>query len=156
TFGVEYLRDKFGLSQTAGTSLLVGLGLGSVLGVLAAGFAADRLIRGGVLTGRVITCGVAFLAAAAVFAVAMLATGAAVAMPMLALGAACLGAINPPLDAARLDTMHPRLRGRADSVRTVFRLALTAAAPVVFGYLATRLRANGTPSATALADTFLI
>lgn len=156
TFGVEYLRDRFSLGQTTGTSLIVGMGLGSVLGVLAAGLAADRLIRAGVLTGRIITCGSAFLAAAAVFAPAMLATGLVAAVPLFTVGAACLGAINPPLDAARLDTMHPRLRGRADSVRTVFRLALTAAGPVVFGYLATRFGQAGASSATALSDAFLV
>jgi MFS family permease len=86
----------------------------------------------------------------------MLTTGLTAAAPLFTLGAACLGAINPPLDAARLDTMHPRLRGRADSVRTVFRLSLSAAGPVIFGYLATRFRAGGTPSADALSATFLI
>lgn len=156
TFGVEYLRDRFGLSQTTGTSLLVGLGLGSVLGVLAAGFTADRLIRRGVLTGRILTGGTAFLAAAAAFTPAMLATGLAAAVPLFTLGAACLGAINPPLDAARLDTMHPRLRGRADSVRTVFRLSLTAVGPVLFGYLATRLGHGGRSPADALAATFVV
>ena len=156
TFGVEYLRDRFGLGQTAGSSLLVGVGLGSVLGVLAAGFAADRLIRGGVLTGRVITCGVAFFGAAALFTPAMLSSGFASAVPMFTLGAAFLGAINPPLDAARLDTMHPRLRGRADSVRTVFRLALTAIGPVIFGFLATRFSHAGVPQAVALSDTFIV
>lgn len=156
TFGVEFLRDRFALSQTAGTGLLVGLGLGSVLGVLAAGYAADRLIRTGVLTGRILACGTAFLAAVATFTPAMLATSLAMAAPLFALGAASLGAINPPLDAARLDTMHPRLRGRADSVRTVFRLALSAVGPVIFGYLSTRFSRGGASSGTALADTFLI
>jgi predicted MFS family arabinose efflux permease len=155
TFGVEYLRDRFTLSQTAGTSLLVGVGLGSVLGVLAAAFTADRLIRGRVLTGRVLTCGVAFLAAAALFTPAMLATQFAVAVPLFTLGAAGLGAINPPLDAARLDTMPPRLRGRADGVRTVVRLALSAVGPVIFGYLATRFDRTAS-AATALSDTFIV
>jgi MFS family permease len=85
----------------------------------------------------------------------MLATRFELALPLFILGAAGLGAINPPLDAARLDTMPPRLRGRADGVRTVFRLALSAVGPVIFGYLATRLRASATP-ATALSDTFII
>lgn len=155
TFGVEYLRDRFALSQTAGTSMLVGVGLGSVLGVLAAGFAADRLIRGGVLTGRVLTSGVAFLVAAALFAPGMLSARFDLAIPLFILGAAGLGAINPPLDAARLDTMPPRLRGRADGVRTVFRLALSAVGPVIFGYLATRFSGIASP-ATALADTFIV
>jgi predicted MFS family arabinose efflux permease len=156
TFGVEFLRDRFSLGQTAGSGLLVGVGLGSVLGVLAAGFTADLLIRNGVLTGRVITCGVAFLVAAAFFVPAMLTAGFFVAIPMFILAAAGLGAINPPLDAARLDTMHPRLRGRADSVRTVLRLALSAVGPVLFGYLVTKFGNGGASSADSLSDTYLV
>lgn len=156
TFGVEFLRDRFSLGQTAGSGLLVGAGMGAIVGVLVAGFTADRLIRNGVLTGRVLTSGVAFLVAAAFFVPAMLATGFAVAVPLFALGAAGLGAINPPLDAARLDTMPPRLRGRADSVRTVLRLALSAVGPVLFGYLSTRFSHAGASSADALADTFVV
>jgi MFS family permease len=156
TFGVEYLRDRFSLSQTAGTSLLVGVGLGSVLGVVAAGFAADRLIRGGVLTGRVLTGGVAFLVAAALFAPGMLSGRFDLAVPLFIFGAAGLGAINPPLDAARLDTMPPRLRGRADGVRTVFRLALSAVGPVFFGYLATWFGSGGGSAASALGETFIV
>jgi hypothetical protein len=46
-----------------------------------------------------------------------------------------LGAPNPPLDAARLDIMHPRLWGRAEGVRTMLRSLGEAAAPTLFGYV---------------------
>jgi hypothetical protein len=59
----------------------------------------------------------------------------AVALPLLILGAFLLGAPNPPLDAARLDIMHPRLWGRAEGVRTALRSAGEAAAPLLFGYI---------------------
>jgi hypothetical protein len=51
------------------------------------------------------------------------------------------------LDAVRLDIVHHHLWGRAEAVRTMFRLAATAAAPVVFGYTAQRI---GLPHAFAL------
>jgi hypothetical protein len=56
------------------------------------------------------------------------------AIPLLTAGAALLGAANPPQDAARLDIIHPLLWGRSESVRTVARTFLEAAAPTVFGY----------------------
>lgn len=66
---------------------------------------------------------------------AIISTSVVVALPLLIVGAALLGAPNPPLDAARLDIMHPRLWGRAEAVRTVLRSAGEAAAPVLFGYV---------------------
>ena len=65
----------------------------------------------------------------------------------------CLGAVNPPLDAARLDIMHPYLWGRAESVRTTLRLAGEAVAPVLFGYLAAHVLGGG---AVGLQRTFLL
>lgn len=55
------------------------------------------------------------------------------------MAAAGFAAPNPALDAARLDVMHSRLWGRAESVRTVLRTLGEAAAPVSFGFVATRL-----------------
>jgi hypothetical protein len=43
--------------------------------------------------------------------------------------------MNPPIDAARLDIMHSRLWGRAESVRTFLQTLLKSAAPVLLGYL---------------------
>jgi hypothetical protein len=57
----------------------------------------------------------------------------AVALPLLTLGAALLGAANPPMDAARLDIIHPALWGRAEAIRTVLRTLGEAGAPVLFG-----------------------
>jgi predicted phage tail protein len=62
-------------------------------------------------------------------------------------------ASNPPLDAARLDIIVPRLWGRAEAVRTVIRASLQALAPLVFGAVAQYLfggRHHG------LEDTFLV
>lgn len=81
-------------------------------------------------------------------------TSVAVALPLLILGAALLGAPNPPLDTARLDIIHPLLRGRAEGVRTVLRSLGEAAAPVLFGYVSQY--AFGGPGSAGLEYTFLI
>jgi sugar phosphate permease len=78
---------------------------------------------------------VCLLALPVVLAPAIATSSVAVALPLLLVGAFLLGAPNPPLDAARLDIMHPRLWGRAEGVRTVLRSLGESAAPLLFGYV---------------------
>jgi hypothetical protein len=59
-----------------------------------------------------------------------------VALPFIVVAGAGLGAANAPLDAARLDVVHPQLWGRAESARSAVRTGATAAAPLAFGVLA--------------------
>lgn len=126
TFAVLYLRDRFGLGQAAGSTLLVAIGIGSVVGVLVAGRIADRLLRSHHMSARPVVAGLCFLTCAALFVTGLFVGGLPVAVVLFFLGAAGLGGANPPLDAARLDIMHSRLWGRAESVRTVLRSGLVA------------------------------
>jgi len=112
------------------------LGLGALIGVLSGGRLADRLLRGGHVSARVDVSGAAVLGAAVTFVPAIIATSVAIALPLLFVASLLLGAANPPLDAARLDIIHPGLWGRAEAVRTVLRTGGDAAAPVLFGVLA--------------------
>ena len=70
-------------------------------------------------------------------------TSVSVAVPFLFLGSAGVGGANPPLDAARLDIMHSRLWGRAESVRTFIQTLFKSSSPLVFGYLSTLLAPAG-------------
>ena len=99
------------------------------------GRVADRLLRRGHVRARVLVPAVCLLALPLMLAPAIAATSIAVALPLLILGAFLLGAPNPPLDAARLDIIHPRLWGRAEAVRTVLRSVAESAAPLLFGYV---------------------
>ena len=165
TFGVLFLRARFGLQEATASMTLVVLGAGALAGALVAGRLADRLIRHRHVTARPVVAGAAFLLAAAMFAPGLLAPSLLVAGPLLALGAAGLGGSNPPLDAARLDLIDDSLWGRAEAVRTVLRSGLQAAGPLVFGYLSTRFGAHtsgfGAPTGSggaggvALMHTFL-
>ncbi|MGH9115629.1 MAG: MFS transporter [Acidimicrobiales bacterium] len=133
TFATEFLRGRFSLGQSAGSTLLVVIGAGAVIGVLISGRVADRLIGGGWISARPVVTAVAFLAAATLFLAGLLTTAILVAIPLLFFAAAALGGTNPPLDAARLDIMQHHLWGRAEAVRTVFRSVFEAAAPLAFG-----------------------
>ena len=163
TFGVLFLRDRFGLSQASANLALVAIGAGAIVGAVLAGRIADRLLERHHLSARPVVGGVAFLVATLGFVPALSGTPFLVAAVLLGVGAAGLGGSNPPLDAARLDLVHPALWGRGEAVRTVLRSALEAGAPLLFGYLSTLLgtraagfRGGGGSNGRGLDLSFLI
>jgi predicted MFS family arabinose efflux permease len=151
-FGVEYVKKQYGVPQSAATSLVVLLGVTALAGVLLGGRAADRLLSRGRLTARIDVPGVAILLSAVLFALGLIVTQLWIAMPLLALAAACLGATNPPLDAARLDIMPPLLWGRAEGVRALLRDSADAMAPLLFGFVSGSVFAG----TSGLRYTFLV
>jgi len=106
TFAVVFLQDRFGIGQGLASTLLVVLGAGAIVGVLATGRLGDALLKRHHLAARPIIAGISFLVAAVLFLPALLTTSLLVAAPLLFLAAAGLGGANPPLDAARLDLIH--------------------------------------------------
>ncbi len=163
TFAVVFLRGRFDLSQQLATALLVLIGAGVILGILISGQVSDRLIARGRAAARPLVGGLFFLAAVLFFVPGFVLPVALAAIPLLFLGAAGLGGVNPPLDAARLDVMHSRLWGRAESVRTFCQTLFKSGAPLLFGYLSTVLAAPGERAdavqgggATGLTRTFLV
>jgi predicted MFS family arabinose efflux permease len=135
-FAVEFAKEHYAISQGLASALTLVLGIGALAGVLAGGRLADGLLRKGVISARVDVPGVAVLIAGVLLIPALITTHLSLAVPLLVLACACLGASNPPLDAARLDIMVPRLWGRAEAVRSLLRNAGDAGAPLVFGVLA--------------------
>ena len=139
TFALVYLRDRYGMSQSAATSLVLVLGMGALAGVLSTGRLSDRLIRLGRLDARIIVAvGCFFFAAATLLPAALMPTVLA-ALPLFLFASAGLAGVNPPMDAARLDVLHPRLWGRGEALRTLVRSSCEAAAPVLFGVFGDRL-----------------
>jgi predicted MFS family arabinose efflux permease len=143
TFAVVFVRGRFGVGQSTASSLLFLVGLGAVAGVLVSGRLADRLVARGHLVARPVVAGIGFLVAAAFFVPGLLIPAFLGAAPLFFLAAGGLGSANPPLDSARLDLVHYRLWGRAESVRTVLRTALEASAPLLFGWVSTLFGGNG-------------
>ncbi len=135
SYAVIFATGHYGISKPAATTLILVIGVGAIAGVYAGGRIADRLLRRGHIRARVIVPAFCLLALAPVLAPALTTRSVAIALPLLTVGAFLLGAPNPPLDAARLDIMHPRLWGRAEGVRTALRSLGEAAAPIVFGYV---------------------
>ncbi len=135
SFAILFATGQYSISKPTATALTVIIGGGAVAGVYTGGRLADRLLRRGHIRARVLVPAVCLLALPPVLAPAIAATTLAVALPLLLAGGFLLGAVNPPLDAARLDIIHPRLWGRAEGVRTVLRSLGEAAAPLLFGYV---------------------
>jgi predicted MFS family arabinose efflux permease len=164
TFGVLYVQGRFGVGQGTAVLLLAAIGVGGLVGVQLAGRLADQLTSTGHLAARPVVAGLAFALAATAVVPALLVGSATVALGLLVLTTVGLGGANPPLDAARLDLVHPRLWGRAEAIRTVLRQSLEAGAPLLVGYLSVRLGAHtssvgdgdGGPSGVPLGQTFLI
>lgn len=151
-FGVEFVRHQYGVAQTVATALVPLVGAGMVVGVLSGGRLADRLHARGVRSARVIVAGATVLVAVAALPAAILTRHLSVALPLLLVTGVGMGATNPPLDAARLDVMPPRLWGRAEGVRAVLQSGAQAAAALLFGYVAGNLFGSG----DGLRNTFLL
>jgi predicted MFS family arabinose efflux permease len=154
TFTVVFVEQWYRLDQSAVNGLLLVVGVGALAGVLAGGRLTDRALGRGILTARVTVPAAAFAVAAVLFLPGLLSQTVLVALPLYAAAAAALSASNPPLDAARLDVVPAGLWGRAESLRTVLRLAAEAVAPTAFGLVADGLGHGRT--GVGLRDAFLV
>lgn len=156
TFAVVFVQERYGVGKVELTALIPVIGLGALAGVLQGGRLADTLVRHGHLSARVAVPAVAYVSSALIFLPGLLTDRLLVALPLFTLAAAALAAANPPLDAARLDIVHSRLWGRAESIRTLTRMGAETAAPVVFGRLSELLTPGGTAGGAGLHRAFLI
>lgn len=151
TFVILFATAHYGLAESVVSVLILVIGVGALAGVYLGGRVSDRQVERGRLNARVLIPAGCLLAVVAVFVPTVLTTSIALALPLLTVGAALLGAVNPPVDAARLDIIPPPLWGRAEAVRTVLRTLGEAAAPTLFGLVSAQV--FGGPD--ALAYTFL-
>jgi sugar phosphate permease len=154
SFAIIYVTGHYGLTKSIASLLVLVVGAGAVIGVFAGGRLADRALARGRLRARVVVPMVCLFLIPLALAPAIATTSVALAIPLLVIGAALLSAPNAPLDAARLDIVHPRLWGRAEAVRTSLRSLADAAAPTTFGIVSGQV--FGGPGQTGLEYTFLL
>ncbi|SCE72156.1 Predicted arabinose efflux permease, MFS family [Micromonospora viridifaciens] len=157
TFVVVFAIRHFHISQTTLGGLVPIIGVAAVAGTILAGRLTDRALARGHTSVRIMVPAFGYTVAAICFVPGVWVSSILVALPLIALAAAALAAANPPLDAARLDIVPGRLWGRAESLRTVLRLAAESLAPATFGWLADQLAGpSGDASGTGLRNAFLI
>ncbi len=142
-FIVVFLRGRYDLGQGTATLLLVTVGAAVVIGTLITGPLSDRLIARGRISARPVVAGLACFFAVAFALPGLVIPTFLIAWPILLIGAAGIGGTNPPLDAARLDVVHSRLWGRAESVRAFLQTLFKSTAPLAFGYLSVLLSPAG-------------
>ena len=133
TFGSQFAKEQYSINQAVANLLLLLVGLGAIGGVLMGGALGDRLLRRGILNGRILVSAISAGLCVLVFIPALFSRSASHAVLWLLFAVLLLSAQNPPLDAARLDIMPPYLWGRAEAVRTFLRGMAQALAPLLFG-----------------------
>ena len=133
TFAELYFRERYGVGQGLATIMFLVVAIGAVAGVIVSGRVTDGLIRRGRTSARIMVGAIAYVGTAAAFIPGALSHVLALSMPVFLVAAFCIGASNPPVDAARLDIVPSRLWGRAEAIRTALRQVLQGMAPLLFG-----------------------
>ena len=131
TFFVRY--HDMSLSEAAGALIL--LALGGLTGALVSGWAADYMTYRGMRAGRIVVAAGARLAGFPLFFLTFTLGNTPLMLVCFAFAAMCLIAPQAPLNAARADVLHPRLRGRGTSMDLVLQSSASAIAPIVVGIL---------------------
>jgi MFS family permease len=132
-FGMIYMTAHYGVTRSTLSALIIIVGIGALAGVTLGGALSEWLRRRKWYTARIVVPGIGLFLAVLFIAPAVWTTSLALGIGLLTLGAACLSGAMPSVDAARLDIMHPRLWGRAESGRMALRALLEGGAPLLFG-----------------------
>jgi MFS family permease len=141
-WGVEYFKRVHHLGAAAAGAVTALFGLGAVVGILAGGFLADRLLARGRVNARVHVVAYGSIAATLVLAPAFASTVLWVTAPLLLVGGILLTLPVAPAEALVSDVVVAELRGRAATVRSTVR-ALSAVGPLVVGLLADAMGLRG-------------
>ncbi|HWE56332.1 MAG TPA: MFS transporter [Acidimicrobiales bacterium] len=153
TFAELYFRERYGAGQSLATFLFLIVAVGAIAGVLVSGRLTDSLIRKGRIRARMIIGTFAYLGTVVTFIPGALSHVLPLSMPIFFVAAFCVGAANPPVDAARLDIVPSRLWGRAESVRTALRQTLQGFSPLLFGLVSASFGGGGAGLSTGINTT---
>ncbi len=135
-FATLFAVARYGVSTPVADLALVAMGVGAVSGIVVGSRLSDALAAKGRGSLRLTWTGLAYLVTAAAWLPALFVHSLTLALPFLVLGSAALAATIPTLDAVRVDVVEPRMRGRAEALRTVVRALAEGGAPLVFGLVA--------------------
>jgi predicted MFS family arabinose efflux permease len=151
-YAMIYFTEHYGLARSIVSALVVVLGVGAIAGVIAGGRLSEWLLRRGRLDARVVLPGITLFVSVLFLGFGVWTGSLWLGVITLTIGAGFLAAAVPPIDAARLDIIHPRMWGRAESGRMALRAAFEGSAPLLFGFVSSWLGGG----AEGLKWTFLI
>lgn len=130
TFAVPFGVHQYAMSEAAVSPIIILVGAGSFVGVIAGGRISDRLLKAGHPVARIAVPVAAVSGAVVILCPAFLVPTLSAGLPLLIVGAGFLGAPNPALDAARLDIVPPTLwAGPRRSARSCARWARRSRRP---------------------------
>lgn len=131
TFLVRYHEMELS-TATAALSLFA---LGSIVGSLAAGYVADNLRTRGIHNARIYVAGALRVVAFFILAFTFSTGHTTMMLISLTAGAAVLTGPVPVLNAVRADVLHPKIRGRGNSLDAIGQSGAAALSPVLIGFL---------------------
>lgn len=151
-FSMLYFTRHYHLSHHVVSSLVLLIGLFTIAGVVLGGRLSQDVLKRGRLSARIVVPAVALYASVPLVGLGVYLRSPWAGVPLLALGAGTLAVAVPPIDAARLDIVHPLMWGRAEGVRMTLRSLAEGGAPLLFGAISRWLGGG----ANGLMWTFLI
>jgi predicted MFS family arabinose efflux permease len=134
-FAMIYITHHYHIARSVVSPLVFVVGIGALAGTIAGGRVAQRLLRKGKADARIVVAAVALALAVPILGVAIWTSSAILGIGLLAVGAGVLSAAIAPIDAARLDIVHPRMWGRGEAGRMALRSTFEGGAPLLFGAL---------------------
>ena len=133
-WAVPYFKRVHGLGDVAAGALVGLLAVGSAAGIIGGGYLADRLVRRGVVNGRIQVIAVASVLASLLLAPAFASTSLWVTAPLFVVGGCMLTLPLAPAEALMAEVVVCDLRGRAATLRSVWR-TVAATGPAIVGGL---------------------
>ncbi len=132
-FAMIYITQHYHISRGVVSSLVFVVGIGTLAGTVAGGRLSEHLLRKGRADARIVVAAVALAASVPVLGFAIWTTNALLGIGLLTIGAGVMSAAIAPIDAARLDIVHPRMWGRGEAGRMALRSTFEGGAPLLFG-----------------------
>jgi predicted MFS family arabinose efflux permease len=134
-FAMIYITQHYHIARSVVSPLVFVVGIGTLAGTIIGGRLSERLLRKGKADARIIVAAVALALSVPILGVAIWTSSALLGIGLLTIGAGVLSAAVAPIDAARLDIVHPRMWGRGEAGRMALRSLFEGGAPLLFGAL---------------------
>jgi predicted MFS family arabinose efflux permease len=132
-FAMIYMMAHYHISSSSTSALVLVAGIGGLIGTVAGGHMAERLLKRGVLNARIVVPAVALALSVPFLGAGVWVTSVAPGIILLTIGAFLMAAAVAPIDAARLDIIIPPLWGRGEAGRMALRSIFEGGAPLLFG-----------------------
>jgi predicted MFS family arabinose efflux permease len=134
-FAMIYITQHYHISRSVVSPLVFVVGIGTLAGTVAGGRLAEWLLQKGRADARIVVAAVALALCVPILGVAIWTSSAWLGIGLMTVGAGVLSAAVAPIDAARLDIVHPRMWGRGEAGRMALRSTFEGGAPLLFGAL---------------------